>query len=239
MTKFRALFGLDASEIKENCILLPLLPKGILAELKVDSLAKGKLFCSGNSAEYTIIQTGMGPAFTADAVLYLKETACKNIILFGSCGLVHKNTGLDIGSLVVPSKCWENESFSELLIDKFKKEKVFYPDADLMTVLLNVGQRTGVKEVSCATLGSLKLEEQMQDLLIKEQIDVVEMECSAFFAAAKYCKLKAAALFYVSDIISEKPFYFEMEQELKTKIASSIKSAVNIICESFKKSFSA
>ncbi|MBI4708098.1 MAG: hypothetical protein HY761_09275 [Candidatus Omnitrophica bacterium] len=234
MTKFKALFGVDASEIKKNCILLPLLPKGILAEFKINSLTKGKLFCSGNHNDYTVIQTGMGAAFTADAVLYLKETVCENIILFGSCGLVNKNNGLDIGSLVAPSKCWENESFSELLKDKFKKSNIFYPDADLFKVLLTYRREIGVKEVSCATLGSLRLEEEMHDSLIKEQVDVVEMECSAFFAAAKHCALKAAALFYVSDIINEKPFYFDMEPELKAKIFSAVKSAVNLICESFK-----
>ncbi len=239
MTKFEALFGIKSSLVKRNCVLLPLLPKGILNEFKIANFKKGKLYGTGDNNDFTLIHTGMGAGFTGDAVLYLKKTPCKNVMLFGSCGLVKAGNGLSVGSLVSPVKCYANESFTELLLAKNAKPRVFYAQNKLAAGFLKYGQRQGIKKVTCSTLASLKLEEEMVDLFSREKIDVVDMECSAFFSAAGLSGLNALACFYVSDIIKDKPFYLNLGRDSKSVLSSAIKNAAALLCEFAKKKFSA
>ncbi len=233
MKEFEALFGIDKEKVKPWCILLPLLPKGVLDDFKVKDFSRGKIYSSGNARDFTLINTGMGPGFTGDAVLRLKETNCRNLILFGSCGLVKEKNGLGVASLVSPKQCNASEGFTDLLREKDLRSEVFYPDQELFTDFLSASQ--SVSEVNCATLVSLKLEEEILDKLITRGIDIVEMECSAFFSAANSCGLKALALFYVSDIIKTHPFYLDLSPALKTKISACLKNSSQLLCQFIKK----
>jgi purine-nucleoside phosphorylase len=231
MTRFETLFGIKESDIKDTCVLLPLIPKGALNKFNVKNLSRGKIYSSGTADHFTLINTGMGHAFTGDAVIYLSETRCKNIILFGSCGLVKPSASLDIGSLVAPMESYSMESFSDLLL-KDKVFKTFYPDKAFAESFLKT--YTNVQKVTCATLGSLKLEEENMPLFVEKKIDVVDMECSSLFSAAEHKHLKAMALFYVSDILNEKPFYEKLSREDEIKLSSSIESAIESICSFVK-----
>jgi len=227
MSKFLKLFGIRPQEVKKTCVLLPYLPKGALAGFGIKHLARGKLYRSGNSQNFTLIQTGIGAGFTGDAVLYLKETACRNLILFGSCGLVKKRRGLDIGSLVAPLKAYDYESFSRMLLEKGHKAKSFSADSGLARQLLRANPE--ILKVNCATLASLKLEEERAASLARQAVAVVDMECSAFFAAAKFLGVSAVALFYVSDIIRVKPFY-ALDLWSKAKTFAAIKKSLAFLC---------
>lgn len=238
MTQFEALFGIKASQVKRNCLLLPLLPKGILAELKIRKIRRGKLYGSADAADFTLVHTGMGPALAGDAVLYLKETPCRNIFLFGSCGLVREKEGLSIGSLVSPFRCFASESFTEILWERKITSKLFYPRKGLFEDFLAVARGAGVKKATCATIPSLKLEEDLSVSFVKKGIDVVDMECSAFFSAADFVGLKAVALFYISDIIKNKPFYRQFRPHLKLKLQSSIRNAAGLLCRFIKEKLS-
>lgn len=227
MTRFETLFGIKEAEIKNTCVLLPLAPKGALNKFGVKNLSRGRIYSSGCADNFTLINTGMSAAFTGDAVIYLSETKCKNIILFGSCGLVKHSAGLDIGSLVMPVESYSMESFSGLLL-KDKVFKTFYPDKALTESFLKT--YANVRKVNCATLGSLKLEEENIALFAEKKIDVLDMECSSLFSAAENKHLKAMALFYISDILDKKPFYEKLSREDAAKLASSIASAIESIC---------
>ncbi|MDO8602907.1 MAG: hypothetical protein Q7O04_03545 [Candidatus Omnitrophota bacterium] len=231
MTKFETLFGIKESEVKNTCVLMPLIPKGSLECLGVKKFSKGRVYSSGNSSSFTLINTLMGAAFTGDAALYLSQTNCKNLILFGSCGLVKPCENLDIGSLVAPIECYSMESFSDLLLQDHKF-KTFYPDDGLLRSFLKTN--TSVLEVNCATLGSLKLEEDYLSLFSEKNIQVVDMECSGFFSAATQKNLKAMAIFYISDIINEKPFYSPLIDEDRVRLSSSIKEGIYSICNFIK-----
>jgi len=229
MTKFQSLFGINETEIKNTCVFLPLIGKNVLGWLGVEKLSKGRVYSSGNSAHFTVIQTGMCPVFSGDAVLYLSQTQCKNIVLFGSCGLVKKEKELDIGSIVTPEKCYSMESFSNMLLESKKQYTHFFPDMELL-------EKFGdIKKVTCATLGSLKLEENSGNIFKSNGIQIVDMECSAVFSAAKHTGIKAAAIFYITDIIKEKPFYKELGSKDKITLSSSIKSACGLLCKLAKK----
>jgi len=227
---FQAVFGVKASRIKANCILMPLLPGGALAALKARKLGRGKVYGVGESADFTLIHTGMGPAFAGDAALYLKETGCRNAFLFGSCGLVSLRDGLSVGSLVSPAQCLAHESFSGMLLLPETEAPAFYPDRELFAGFLNYAGAK-VKKTSCATVSSLKLEEQMQQALIKNGVGVVDMECSAFFCASAYAGLRAMALFYVTDIIKEKPFYRALSARQKLELFFSFRNAAGLLRE--------
>jgi purine-nucleoside phosphorylase len=214
---------------------MPLLKKGILERFKIEGFSRGRLYGSGNNDDFTLIHTGVGPCFTGDAVLHLKETPCRKILLFGSCGLVRENDGLSVGSLVSPGKCYSQESFTELLLGKNKRPGIFYPQKKTFGDLLHAGEKYGVRKVICSTIASLKLEEGMVDACIEKGVDVVDMECSAFFSAAGASGLKAAAVFFVSDVINKKPFYVALEQGLQSVVSASIMHAADLICECIKK----
>ena len=231
MTKFEILFGTKESEIKNTCIIMPLLPKGSLNDLGIEKLSRGKIYASGNTKYFTLINTGIGSSFTGDAALYLGKTNCKNLILFGSCGLVKSSSNLSLGSLVMPIECYAMESFTNLLLKKHAFKK-FYPDKQLTASFLN--NNKNIQKVNCATLGSLKLEEENMDLFKEKNIQVVDMECSSLFSAASHNGIKAMALFYVSDIIKEKPFYKKFREEDKEKLLSSIKSGIKSLCSFIK-----
>ncbi|MBU1147528.1 MAG: hypothetical protein KKD11_04180 [Candidatus Omnitrophica bacterium] len=229
MTTFQRLFGITNSEVKNTCMLLPLVQKNGLEWLGVKDLSKGKLYSSGNSKDFTVIHTGMGPALSGDAVLYLEKTPCRNIIVFGSCGLIKEEKDLNIGGLVTPEKCYSMESFTDMLAQERKKYDLFYPDKTLLEKLPEV------KKVTCATLGSLKLEEGYRDSFEAKEIQVVDMETSAIFSAAQHIGKKAIALFYITDIINKKPFYRGLSAADRLRLSSSIKSASNILCDLIKK----
>ncbi len=239
MTQFEALFGIKSSQVRKSCVVLPFLYKGILRKFKIKNFKRGKLYGAGANDYLTIIHTGVGAGFVGDTVLYLKETVCQNIILFGSCGLWNQSNKLSIGSLVSPLKCYSNESFSEMLLEKQIKAKYFYPNRELFESLIKVKLEAGIKEVVCSTVSSLKLEEVFADYCAGEGIDVADMECSAFFAAAAYAGIRAAALFFVTDIIKKKPFYTALGLSLKLQLYFSIKNAVSLLCELAKNDLNA
>ncbi len=205
MSNFEILFGVAPEQVRKNCILMPLLPKGFLKQIGIGKLNKGKLYSAWSQDNWTLIQTGMSAPLVGDAVLYLKETPCQNMILFGSCGAV-SNQKLSIGSLVCPIKCLAVESFSDFLQGQIDFKK-YYPNQKLLERFLK--EDTAILKTSCATMSSLKLEEDRHEWLIQQKIDVVDMECSAFFSAAQYAHFSALAIFYVADIIKDRPFYKE------------------------------
>jgi purine-nucleoside phosphorylase len=220
MTKFEKIFGMDPFEVKKNCVLVPLVNKDVLSAFGITDLKRGKVYGCAQGAGFTFIHTGMNAGILGDAVLYLKDTACKNLFLFGSCG----STGiLDLGDVVVLREVYAHESFSAMLSGKDEK-RTFYPTSSLCEKLARRGE---LKTVVCATLASLKLEEERVDLLASA--DVVDMECSAFFAGVVSAGLNGAALFYVSDVIKKKPFYEPMNDRDHQALEEAIKKGARIL----------
>jgi purine-nucleoside phosphorylase len=160
------------------------------------------LYASLNRPGITFIHTGIGAGLAGDAVLYLKETSCRKMVLFGSCGLVKEKDGLGLGSLVSPCAAYAYESFSDLLAGDDLSRKIAKPDPRALEQFLSAGAR----QVVCATFGSLKLEETRRGELSDKGIDVLDMECSAVFAAARHTGLPAAALFFVSDVLTGRQY---------------------------------
>lgn len=231
MTKFEAIFGINAEQVKEFCVLMPFISKGILSRLKIDRLGQGKLYHSGGNDDLTLIRTGMGAGLAADAVLYLQNTPCRKVVLFGSCGAVRETSELTLGTPVTPVQCYGAESFTDFLLQGKIGEKPVAPDQELLRAFLEINRSACVIPAKCLTVASLKLEEERRDLLISQGIEVVDMECSAFFSAAGFAGLQALAFFYISDIINKRPFYADLEPGEKAKLSSSAENAARLLYE--------
>ena len=149
-----------------------------------------------------------------------------------------QNNGLDIGSLVSPSKAYSLESFSRMLANQDIVSDVYYPDKKFLEDFTSASG-SSIKQVPCATISSLKLEEERKDAWLKQGIEAVDMECSAFFAAASHSGLKAMAVFYVTDIIGVKPFYHKMGLKDKAKIFLARKIAAGLLCKFIRKNLPA
>lgn len=230
MNTFSSLFGIRPSDLKNSCILTPFLNKRILKQLKIGTPSRGRLYETGSNDFLTLIKTGLGPALAGDAALYLKDTPCRNIILFGSCGLIRKTHGLDLGSLVSPLKCYELESFSGMLSNKNSHADICFPDDKMSRSLISASTGHDVIEVTNATVGSLKMEMDYIKFFDKISAQTVDMECSAVFSAAKSAGLKASALLYISDIITEKPFFAGPTDAETAILDSSVTKALDILC---------
>lgn len=230
MSTFKTLFGIEESEVKETCILTPLVTKDNLRRFGVEKFSHGKLYNTGGSEHLTLIRTGVGTPLLGDAVLYLEETPCKHIILFGSCGLIRHSADLTIGNLVSPVECHACESFIQVLQDMMENLDIFYPDESLLEEFFRHNKDEIIKRVHCVTFGSLKMEEEKLHFFGEQEIDVVDMECSAFFAASRYINRRAMALLYITDIVDEQPFYKPLLPQDKTSLISSINYAIDILC---------
>ena len=234
MNKFETLFGVKESKIKSTCIIMPFLKKDILKDFGIKEFSKGRLYSTGSSELFTLIHTGISASLTGDAVLYLNNTSCKNIILFGSCGLIESTKDIKLGTLITPLKCLSIESFTEMLSGCNRNWSVSYPDKNMLESFLKTNNQH-VKKVVCASVGSLNLEEENIDLFRTKGIEAIDMECSAVFAASKHINCRAMTLLYVSDILIEKPFYMRLNKKEELSINSSIKNAVKILCDFIKK----
>ena len=82
-----------------------------------------------------------------------------------------------------------------------------------------------------ATVSSLLLEEMRADALIENGVGCVDMEASIVFSAAASIQRRAAALFYVSDVVGSEQFYEPMGQKSKKRIQSARKEMAQVLLE--------
>jgi purine-nucleoside phosphorylase len=228
MDRFTAIFGMDKDKVEKNCLLLPFLPAGVLKELGIKELTPGAVFSSASVKGLTVIKTGIGANFVGDAVLYLAKTNCENIFFFGSCGLINNKLGLRIGDLVFPTVAYPFESFTDILTQRIQKPLGSYPDSGLMSGFL---ESTGLDlhRSACVSFASLYHEDNFVPVFQRLGADVIEMECAAFFHAARKAEKKALALLYISDILSSKPLYQTPSPEDKKSLANGVSQACQAI----------
>jgi len=228
MELFKKLFGIEAETVQETCIVMPFVTKGILREFNIKKLSRGRLYSSGNGKICTVFHTRVGGVFTGDAILYLSETPCREIYFLGTCGLLQRTPGLKIGSIVSPSRCYAQESFTSLLSDPASPGILTTPDSILYRVLINSGGKGEIKEVIGISSGSLKMQPEKREEWQERGVQVVDLESAAFFAAAGHSGFSAAALMVVSDIVEVRPWY---QENTRGFVSGSLQRAARILCE--------
>ncbi|MEA3506593.1 MAG: hypothetical protein U9R36_03775, partial [Elusimicrobiota bacterium] len=183
---------------------------------------KGLFYNVDLTASCTLI-TLKNRLFAGDAVLSLADTACKNLILFGSCGGVT----MEPGEIVLASGALNMESFTELLRASSPTGfREFKPEKKLTDKLIKYLPKD-IRKVTLATVSSLVLEETRTGLIKAAGADCVDMESSKVFSAAKNAGIKAAGLFYVTDTVGKIVFYDRYPKETAAKIKGARKSLAN------------
>ncbi|MFT7538713.1 MAG: nucleoside phosphorylase [Lysobacterales bacterium] len=196
MAHFQDLFGIPETEVRTTCILAPFLYKGVLQDLTVGKLHKGVRFSSASTDQFTFIHTNIGATQVGDCILHLKETDCTDVILYGACGSVLDDSSTTIGTIVTPNKAYSFESFSQLLTNDYFEPDCFLADKSLLV-------KFDTQQMSCASFGSLNLEQKYLKQLKDMSVNVVDMETSAFYAACQQTNLNGIALLYVTDFLSK------------------------------------
>lgn len=222
------LFGTKIESFSKNCLLLPFIPKGLLAHFEIKKLNSGKLFHSYTTDNLSIVKTGIGASFIGDAIYYLKDSPIENFFFLGACGAVSESNTLNIGSLVLPKISYANESFSAISTNGLSWDNPFKPDPSLVESIQELSTPK-LTEVTCTALGTLALQNTLHNDLIKKEIDVVEMETAALFASAQKTKRRALALLFVTDILKTKPIFTSFQDADKNRITESLDLAYTLI----------
>lgn len=226
MPDINSYFGISLSEIKKNCIICPVSDGTLFKELGKSVKTNGLFAKITNYEKATVIST-KNNFLVGDVVLQLKNTACENIILFGSCGGAGN---VNIADKFIVKKVFNFESFSEMLEMK-RNPDVYYPSTILFNDFFTKTANETIQKVQCATTNSILLEQMYKDWFDKNKVNAVDMECSSVFSAASSINKKAIALLYVTDHISKEPFNEELTDTIKTKILNSRKVLAKAVCE--------
>ncbi|MBR3655179.1 MAG: hypothetical protein IKN62_07095 [Elusimicrobia bacterium] len=218
--------GINLKEIKKTCVICPVSDHSLFSKMgkpKRNNLPFAKIM---NYDAMTVIST-KNNFLVGDIVLCLKNSACENIILFGSCGGIGD---VKIADKLIVKKVFNFESFSEMLEMKRNPDS-YYPSTILLENFLSKAKKD-IKQVKCITSNSIVLQRTYKDWFDKNKINAVDMECSSVFSAASAINKKAIALFYVTDHISEaSPFETELDESQKAKLLAVRQELANTICE--------
>ncbi len=235
------LFGIGVApeQINENVIIAPWWEPSMLpllgdaeyisasehAEIKVWNIP-GK---SGNdtvrdlSSDITFIKTGIGAPVLMDVMLALGVTPCKNAIFVGAVGALDEK--MHIGDIVIPEYSLAGDGASRYIAsDSLKSGDVFgeasYPDEKLYTQLLqnarSICDENGVALHIGRTYSTdtIFAEYAHIDEIKAMGCNVIEMETSAAFRAAKMAGFSLAALFSVSDnTFTDQTLYKKIPEE--------------------------
>ncbi|MDR3112945.1 MAG: hypothetical protein LBU09_01035 [Endomicrobium sp.] len=165
-----------------------------------------------------------------DAVLQLKNSPCKNIILFGSCGGC---ADVNIGDMLAIDKAYDFESFTDMLENDpslpFSKSLIENPPFKRYNAIPPAKTSVyGIISTNSACVSSLILERNYIDFFKANEIRAVDMESSIVLSAAKAIRAKAFCLFYVSDLV-EKPFGCALKNEEKARVGKARKKLSEIV----------
>lgn len=208
--EFLTLFGSTKDAIKNTCIISPFINREMLMGLRIEQRTKGALYSVGWNNIFSLIVTKMGAPFIGDAVLYLQDTPCEHLILFGLCGAL-PGKGIERGTMYIVQAAFSQDSFVNMLL-KRECQSVFYPDESIVKALLNSQDSVILNPATCLSVGSLKLEEAYLDNIQHKKIDLVDMETAAFYLAAKHVNKKGVSILIVTDILKEYPYYKALDK---------------------------
>ncbi|MBF0483465.1 MAG: hypothetical protein HQL25_02050 [Candidatus Omnitrophica bacterium] len=223
----KLLFGLEKNEFKQTCIILPVALKALLNAFDVKKIPAQVPFPAINCDVGTVIIGKTGAAYIGDMMLALEKTSCHNLILLGSCGVIEETLELKIGSLVTPASAYDLESFSMMLKGDYNAPHVVKPSTDMFRFFKEANRN--VIEVRCATVGSILLEDKFSRVFRDHKIDVVDMECSAFFNAGRKAGKNILALFFVTDSVRKNNGYVLWEVEQKQLINDACVRSVEVL----------
>lgn len=168
-----------------------------------------------------VYRTGIGAPAAAIAVEELATLGVKNLVLFGYAGGLQPD--MQPGDTVVCQKALRDEGVSYHYLPE---SRYSYPSEPLTAAVLKnaMPARLG----PCWTTDAPYRETEVELKAYRKQgLLAVDMEASAVFAVAKYRKVQAAAMFVISDILSEqgwKPMfhYKQLHEKFKASFSAAL-----------------
>lgn len=227
MVRFEQLFGVQKEKIKKSCVITPFLSDDLAQSFELTEFSRGSPFSCGQSKDLSLIHTPIGAPFSGDAVLYLADTPCENLIFLGACSLVNQDNGLRLGALVVPDSAVNCESFSNLLTGQINRAPLCTANPHLLTTLCEI--ENTITKVKCASFGSFKLEEMYRDFLQQNNVQTVDMEVCAFYQAANHIRRRGVGLLYVTEIMGVNHAFEPLTPAQQSLIRISQHKCVQII----------
>jgi len=226
MDPFKKLFGVEKSSIKPLCIVSPLNEAALFSGLGLGARAHGDYFRVTDSKCATIIGTRYG-LLAGDCVLSLADTPCRDVYLFGCCGSI----GEEVGARLLVKKAFNFESFSAMLEGQ-DAPACYLPDAELAAAFSG---NAALLEGTCASVGSLALEEAYLPRFKALGVNCLDMECSAVYSAAKRSGKKALALFYASNRIPDKPWHECLDKSDVARLGRARKDLAALLTDFLKR----
>ncbi len=226
---FKKLFGCTPAEIGHTVIMLPSNDRALFREIAPENFPRGFLFdvCGGPGISLVTLKNR---SLAGDCVMHLKNTACRRVILFGSCG----GLSLDISEKALVSEALNLESFTSFLHGtSIEKAEACLPEGVLTGDLKKYGGEK-LRSVRCATVSSLYLEEAEKEKLKKNGIDCIDMEASMVLSAASFCGIQSAVLFYCTDSPGRINYYDDFPAGIREKIKGSRRSLALILIKFLK-----
>ncbi|MCL2334611.1 MAG: hypothetical protein FWC57_00945 [Endomicrobia bacterium] len=224
---FKDYFGIEKNDVLKNCILcqsydLPLFSKE----------SENGFFVKTSKTKNATVIAMKNNFLAGDTVLYLKDSKCENIILFGSCGVCGD---LESGDLIMSAKACNLESFSRMLASRmlsFDKTPDFVEaDAGLTAKFYSRYPYEDLISANSACVSSLVLEEQYAGWFKKNGIYAVDMESSIVFSAARTIGAHAACFMYAADHIEKSPVGQKLAEKTKSSIAAARKKLAKMILD--------
>ncbi|MDD5656748.1 MAG: hypothetical protein PHF00_05780 [Elusimicrobia bacterium] len=203
MDAFKKLFGVEKARLQPDCIISPLDEVELFAGPGPVQRARGDYFRVANVPRATVIGTRYS-LLAGDCVLGLADSPCRNVYLFNCCGGVD----VGIGAAFSVRAAFNFESFSGMLAGA---EAAACPlaDARLAEAFASFSR---LPAGTCATVGSLALEESFLPRFRALGVNCLDMECSAVFSAAEKAGKRALALLYVSNRVPDKPWHEQLDR---------------------------
>jgi len=160
-----------------------------------------------------LVHLSIGAPLTAVVAEELIAIGVKELLIMGTAGSLRSE--LKIGSIVVCTKALRDEGVSHHYLPN---GKYVGPSRDLTKRIEQVLKKNDLNFAKGATWTiDAPYAETIQEVkrYSKAHISTVEMEAAALFAVAKKRKVKAAALFTISDILSVDSWSGFVEEEYR------------------------
>jgi purine-nucleoside phosphorylase len=220
--EFKNFFAMTPQNVKRDCIICQSYDLPLFAE----DASNGFFVKTADAGKATVIAL-KNNFLAGDAVLYLKNTACKNIFLFGSCGGCGD---VESGDLMIINKAYNFESFSKMV--SFDANPDFCMSSqELTAAFYEKNLYEDLIKTNSACVSSLLLESKYISWFKKNGICALDMESSIVFSAAKEIGAQAACFMYAADHIEKNPIGEMPEENSKKRISSARKKLARLITD--------
>jgi purine-nucleoside phosphorylase len=208
----RVVFGCRPEDVAEDVVITPFIPLNSFQrhlDAMICRLAP-PFFYRGFTGIFrgravTVILTGVGPSRVGDCVGFLALTPARRVLFAGALGGLGPEQA--IGDFFLPLEAADGEGYARYVDRPFaelaREARTLPCSGGLEHGLAAFLRARGLtlREGRVFTIGSVAFESRENlELLAELGYDALEMELSAFYAAARHHGFEAAALTYVSDL---------------------------------------